>query len=84
MLKKQELAHAYIRQDLIAEYDQRLLDKDDSYQERLQIMDEKVYCLESELTMLKGDLSVGSVKELNSSSNEFIVHVSEHASNRTG
>ena len=48
----------------------------------------QVYNLESELTMLKGDISKselsaekeGIENELKSASNEFVVHVTKHAS----
>ena len=83
-----EMSHAYSKGDLEAKYDQILLDKEDGYQEKMRCLDEQVYCLESELTMLKGDMSKaelsaereGIESELKSSSNEFFVHVTEHAS----
>ncbi|XP_063674576.1 GRIP and coiled-coil domain-containing protein 2-like isoform X6 [Bolinopsis microptera] len=83
-----EMSHAYSRGDLEAKYDQILLDKEDGYHEKMRCLDEQVYCLESELTMLKGDMSKaelsaereGIESELKSSSNEFFVHVTEHAS----
>ena len=80
------MSHAFSKGDLIAQYDQVVMDKDDSYQERLRSLDEKVYSLESELTIIKGNTSTEDKENIGmkSSSNEFEVHVTEHASADTG
>jgi len=44
-MKKLELEHAYDMRDVVAKYDQLLMDRDDSYQDRLRSMDEKVRTL---------------------------------------
>ena len=95
-LKDQEMTHGYSQRDLIAKYDQLIMEKDDSFQERLRSLDDKVYCLESELTMVGGgfnkigsrekeeeDLTIEDKENRDNDmmrSNEFLVHVTEHAS----